>query len=199
MRSLQSKKELILEAELDFTRSIARALFEKPTVSFWMILIPVLLVYFIYRMKKYQNGRRRFEAEFMLTRRKAVDLAAQSETFDRPPRIDDCVQSAGLSAELAEPYRRLLSTLVAYHRTLLSADGDDYEELIRAAFPRRADFLDAIHNIGAAEKAFHDALRPGLRATPGALEIIAVIEDRARRLRLQAAEALYAPCTVAEK
>jgi len=191
MLSLQSKKELILEVEQTFTRSIGRVLFEKPTVSFWMILIPFLLIYFIYRMKRYRNGRHRFQQEFMITRRKALDIAAEAVTFDIPPRIDEWVQRAGLAPEVTGPYRRWLTALVTYHRALLAADGEDFVGLVRSAFPHREKFLDAMQSLGAAEEAFHAALHPGARATADTAEIINIMEKRARGLRLELADAIY--------
>jgi hypothetical protein len=195
MLSLQHKKEVILEAEEAFTRSIARTLFERPTVSFWMILIPFLFLYFIYRMKKYQTGHRRFQEEFMLTRRKALDLAMASATFGTPPRIDDWMQRVGLAPELSEPYRQWLAALVQFHQALLAAEGDDFAELVRSAFPGRAAFIEAMQRLAAAEKAFHDALQPGMQATPGAPEIVAAIEERARSLRLEIANTIYSTDT----
>jgi hypothetical protein len=191
MLSLEHKKETILEAEEVFTRSMARILFEKPAVSFWMILIPFLFLYFIYRMKKYQNDRRRFEEQFMLTRRKALDLAMESQVFGAPPRIDDWVQRAGLAPELIESYRHWLTALVQFHKALLAAEGDDFAELVRSAFSHRGAFVEAMQQLGTAEKGFHDALRPDMRAIPGADQIVAAIEDRSRSLRLEIADAIY--------
>jgi hypothetical protein len=49
--------------------------------------------------------------------------------------------------------------------------------------------------LAAAEKAFHDALRPGMQTTPGAPEIVAAIEERARSLRLEIANTIYSTDT----
>jgi hypothetical protein len=58
--------------------AIGAAVFEKPKVSFWMVLIPLLFLYFIYRMQRYRNGRVKFDEEFMVTRRRVMDLAVES-------------------------------------------------------------------------------------------------------------------------
>ena len=85
MKGLERKKELILQQELRFANAIGAAVFEKPKVSFWMILIPILFLYFIYRMQRFKSGRLKFDQEFMATRRKAMDLAVEAfETGVKP-------------------------------------------------------------------------------------------------------------------
>ena len=49
MNAIDRRKEIILERELDFANAIGSAVVEKPRVSFWMIMIPLLFLYFIYR------------------------------------------------------------------------------------------------------------------------------------------------------
>ena len=71
MNAIDRRKELILDRELDFANAIGAAVFEKPRVSFWMIMIPLLFIYFIYRMQKYKDGRIKFDEEFMAARRRA--------------------------------------------------------------------------------------------------------------------------------
>ena len=42
MKGLERKQELILEQELVFANAIGAAVFEKPRISYWMVLIPIL-------------------------------------------------------------------------------------------------------------------------------------------------------------
>jgi len=192
MLSLQRKKELILEAEEAFTRSISQSLIDKPEVSFWMILIPIFFLFFFRRMKTYQRARWSFETDFMRSRSKALDLALESATFQAPPRIDEWIGHAGLSPELVAPYRRWLIEMTGYHGALLGADGEDFAALVRSAYPRREGFQEVLDRIGAAEEAFHVALRPTFEDNPAAAEVVASIETHARNLRRELVEALFA-------
>ena len=78
MNAIDRRKELILDRERDFAKAIGAAIFEKPIVSFWMIMIPLLFIYFIYRMLKYKEGRIKFDEEFMATRSRALEVAVEA-------------------------------------------------------------------------------------------------------------------------
>jgi len=45
MASLDHKKELILRYEEKFADSVAVSVIDKPKLSTWMILIPILFIY----------------------------------------------------------------------------------------------------------------------------------------------------------
>ena len=191
MRSLQHKKELILEAEEAFTRTIGQALFEKPKVSLWMILMPILLLHFIHRMQQFKMGIGRFKDEYMVTRRSALDLAVEAVAGGIEPRIEAQVQKTGLAPSLIPPYRAWMETLVKHYTTLLTADGDSFEALVRDAFADRAAFLQAVEGLSGAEKAFHAALQPRMAETTDTAEIVATIESKSLRLRRESAEAIF--------
>ncbi|MFH1985131.1 MAG: NF038143 family protein [Pseudomonadota bacterium] len=191
MLSLQRKYELILAAEEAFTRSISKAVFEKPAISLWMVLIPILLVHFIQSMQTYKNDRLTFQKEYMRSRRKALDLATEAVTHGSAPDIADWVRQATPSPDLAPSYRTWLQEMIAYYTALLRADGDDFQSLVHAAYADRDDFTAALEKLRAAENAFNDACKPQLAATPGAMEVIELIEERSRTLRRELASAVY--------
>lgn len=190
---MKCKKELILKAEEAFTAAISRAVFDKPLVSLWMILIPVLLLHFIYRMKQHRNGLEKFQTEFMITRKKALEIAAQAVEEGIPPRIEEQVLRANLPSPLSAPYRGWVTALVGFYTILLSSEGEDFESLVRNAFSDRLAYLGAISDLCEAEKVFYAALRPHFVETGGAVEIMATIEVQSRRLRTEAALTIFSP------
>jgi len=192
MKGLERKKEFVLQRERMFANAIGAAVFEKPKVSFWMVLVPLLFLYFIYRMQKYKTGRMNFDREFMTTRRKAVDLAVEALTAEVKPNIDQIVRQSGLTDDLERPYACWLKTLVDYYTDLLAANGDSFESLVRSAYRNRTNFLLALHRLNTVEKDFYAALKPRMAATEGALAIFATIEDQSRRLRRELVESIFA-------
>ena len=104
MKSLEHKKELILQRELLFANAIGAAVFEKPKVSFWMVLIPILFLYFVYRMQRFKSGRMKFDQEFMTTRRKAMDLAVEALETGVKPNIDRVAQESDITNTLEKHY-----------------------------------------------------------------------------------------------
>jgi hypothetical protein len=192
MNTVDRKKELILERETDFANAVGAAVFEKPKVSFWMVLIPILFLYFIYRMQKYKNGRRQFDAQFMATRRRAMDLAVEALETDTGPDIDGAVRESGIAIVLEKPYASWLRVLVEYYRDLLSAAGNSFESLVHSAYRDRSHYLLCLNRLTETEKNFYSALKPQLAAVEGASEIIAAIETQSQLLRRKLAEQIFA-------
>jgi hypothetical protein len=191
MLSMQQKHDLILESEERFTHALADRIFDKPVVSYWMILIPILFLYFVYRMQKYKNGRRKFREEFMRSRRKALDLALAAVVHGTPPALDDWVRRAGVSPALEQPYRAWMAALMDHHGALLRADGDDFSELVRGAFGDHTRFKEALRRLTETEGRFYDAMRPELAKTPGAVDVVAAIRTHSRELRAALAQATF--------
>lgn len=192
MKGFEQKKELILQRELLFANAIGAEVFEKPKVSFWMVMIPILFLYFIYRMQRFKSGRMKFEQEFMTTRRKALDLAIEALETGVKPNIDRVARESGITDALEKPYAFWLRTLVDYYGDLLAANGDSFEALVRSAYHNRTNYLLTLNRLSTVEKEFYSALKPRLAATEGAAAVIATIEEQSRRLRRDLAEQVFA-------
>lgn len=192
MKGLERKKELILQRELVFANAIGAKVFEKPKVSFWMVLIPILFLYFVYRMQRFKSGRMKFDQEFMTTRRKALVLAVEALETGVKPNIDRIARESGITDALEKHYASWLRTLVDYYDDLLAAEGDTFEALVRSAYHNRTNYLLALNRLSTVEKEFYRALKPQLAATEGAAAVIAAIEEHSRRLRRDLAEQIFA-------
>lgn len=190
MTALAQKKEVILEGERAFANAIGAAVFEKPQVTFWMILIPILFLHFIYRMEKFKSGRMKFDAEFMVTRRRAMDAALNALAANVPLDRGELIRDSGLPAPLQEPYGAWVETLADHYRDLLLAEGESFPSLVRAAYGNRTNFLLTMNRLNTVEREFYAALKPHLDAA-GAAEIIATIEAHSQRLRREQAEAIF--------
>jgi len=189
---VERKKELILQRELLFANAIGAAVFEKPKVSFWMVLIPILFLYFVYRMQRFKSGRMKFDHEFMTTRRKALVLAVEALETGVKPNIDRIARESGITDALEKHYASWLRTLVDYYDDLLAAEGDTFEALVRSAYHNRTNYLLTLNRLNTVEKEFYSALKPQLAATEGAPAVIAAIEEHSRRLRRDLAEQIFA-------
>jgi len=188
---LVRNKDLILEAERIFASQIGGAALEKPVVSFWMVLIPILFLYFIYRMQKYKRGRRKFTEDFMITRHRAMDITVEGLRDDIKPDIDQVVAKSNLSGELAIHYRSWVSVLVEYYGDLLAAKGERFESLARSAYGNRTNFLLVLNRLSGAERELYSALKPALSDTEGVAAIISSIEQKTRQLRRELAERVF--------
>jgi len=191
MTELEKKKDLILAHELEFANAVGAAVFEKPKVSLWMILVPLLFVYFIHRMQTYKKGRIKFNEDFMDTRKRALECAV--ETFKAGDRLDpsQAVRQSELSDELGKPYAAWLEVLVDHYRDLLAADGDDFGALVRKAYHTRTNYLLTLNRLNTVEKDYYAALKRQLASTEGTADIIAIMEKESQQLRRELAEEVF--------
>jgi hypothetical protein len=191
MKALAQKKDIILQRELAFANAIGAAVLEKPIVSFWMVLIPILFLYFIYRMQRFKSGRMKFDEEFMTTRRLAMDAALNAMETNSRPDMDEVARNSKLPAPLQGPYVSWVKALAEYYMDLLSVNGDSFESLVRAAYRSRTDYLLILNRLTTVEKEFYRALKPHMGAAEGASDIIATIESQSQKLRRELAEEIF--------
>ncbi|MFZ2445788.1 MAG: NF038143 family protein [Syntrophobacteraceae bacterium] len=188
---LERKKQLILEHETIFANQIGSAVFEKPRVNLWMILLPILFLHLIYRMQKYKEGRMKFNEDFMITRRRAMNAAVEAAAGGRHD-IEGITRQADLAEPLAAPYESWVGALVEYYMDLLAADGESFESLVRAAFGSSSNYLLSLNRLSMAERKFYSALKPRMAETEGATAIISTIEERSHQLRRELADKIFA-------
>jgi len=62
MADINEKSEIIEKNEQRFAIMLGSRVINKPKLSIWMILIPVIFVYFFYQFNKYKQGREDFTA-----------------------------------------------------------------------------------------------------------------------------------------
>ncbi|MFH0994923.1 MAG: NF038143 family protein [Pseudomonadota bacterium] len=191
MIELAHKKEIILRREMAFADAIGASVLDKPKVSYWMVFIPILFLYFIYRMQGYKSERLKFSEDFMITRRRAMDVALEAAATGGSPDIADVARNAGLSEPLLNPYVTWMKALVDYYLELLASEGGNFESIVRAAYSNRSNFLLTLNRLNTIEKAFYTALKPHMEATEGAADIITKIESQSQELRRKLADHIF--------
>lgn len=192
MRNLARKRDLILNREMVFANAIGAAVMQKPKVSYWMVLIPILFLFFFYRMQKYKKGRQEFDLQLMTARRQAMELAEAALASGHKPDVAAAVRQSGLPEVLESPFGAWLRALSAFYMGLLKADGDSFDALVRSTYPGRSRFLLDLNRLDQVEKDFYAVLAPRLTEVEGAVEIIGLIQARSRELRLEMARRIFA-------
>lgn len=191
LKDLTQKKEIILRQELAFANEIRAAVFEKPKVSYWMVFIPILFLYFIYRMQKFKNDRIRFNEEFMSARRSAMDNAFSAAESNSMTEMGGATQDSKLPLPLQKPYVSWIKILSSHYLDLLTADGNNFESLVRKAYCTQNNYLLTIDKLNSAENEFYMALKPLMAQVEGTADIISTIETQSRRLRYETAYRIF--------
>ena len=191
MDHLTRKKDIILNQELAFANEIGALLFEKPKVSYWMIFIPILFLYFIFRMQKFKTDRIKFSEEFMSARREAMEAALDASAMGSFPDMAVVKRYENLPEPIQKPYATWIKTLSSLYFNLLAADGNDVESLIRTAYRNRNSYMEALDRLNNAEKEFYAALKPLMAKVEGSAGIITKIESESRQLRIEMADRIF--------
>lgn len=188
---LNGNRDLILQEERVFARAVAVSAIDKPQTSFWLVVLPILFLYYAYRIQKYKKSLARFVEDFMVTRNRAMELAWEQATTGKMPAAESIEGVAALDPALQRPYCTWLVALAEYYGRLLRQSGTAFPELVRGGYRNRSEYLLALNRLNGVEKEFYSALRPRMATIEGTSEVISRIEKTSRTLRRDLAERVF--------
>ena len=190
---LAAKKESILNHERRFARELANKVIDLPKLNFWMILIPIILIYHIYRHNHAVKGRSAFAQHYLLSRARSLQEAADALAQRRPPDINNILSMAVDLPDTARPaYREWITVLVRHYGDLLQAEGTEFDALVQSVYRNRSTYLLHLNQLNQLEKALNAALSNHVAETaPNVDETISRIESRSAEIRRLQAESIF--------
>ncbi len=192
MDSMHAKRDLVLKHEEKFAGALATAVLDKPTISIWMILIPVIFVYYIYQHQKFVDGRKAFVEKYMIMKKRALDEALAAVKHTREPDIDGLAKMSGHTGQILVEYSVLLGILIVHYKDLLRSKGETFESLVTSTYKNRTNYLLFANQLNQVEKRFNTALKPHLYETTEEVDnIVTTIEHRSEKLRMEEAEKIF--------
>jgi len=195
---------LILKQEEAYALRLAWCVLDKPHLSVWMILIPILLVQYFSRSKRYRTALLSFSGKVLQTKKQALDLAreelennrapgelemrwgADDPRAPRPPPEPELSRAdpAALGlASLEEAHWAEVELLKGHYRRLLTQRGATHVELIRGAYPTAGEYRDILERLARAEVGVHRAVLASRRGDEDSREVVSRMQGCARRLR----------------
>ena len=192
MASIDDKKDCILAQERRLAVAVASQIIDRPKQSIWMILIPVVFIYYFYRLQRYANGRKEFVEHFMISRERAMEEAFSAvKSGKRPDALKLCRMSTVPSQIYAE-YGDWLTVLIDHYMDLLQAEGDRIEDLIKSVYKTRTNYLLFFNRLNSVEKKFNTALKPHLPdSIDGANSIMTAMETYSTAWRRNQVESIF--------
>lgn len=192
MIDIAAKADVIVRHETHLARRLADQVIFKPPLTVWYILMPIIFVYYFYRLNKYTSSRKEFVGHYMRSRRQAIEAAAACVADGRPPAIDTLAAQTRTPAEAMKEYKTFSLFLVEHYMDLFKAAGRDYDTLVRSVYKTRGNYLIFLNRLGQVEKELDRALTPALTTEhPLVGETIALIEQQSMRLRRGEAARLF--------
>ena len=194
MASLEEKRQVILAQEQQVAELLAAKVLDKPKPNIWMILIPILFVFYLNDYKKYKEGRMAFAGHFLVTAKKALEEAAAVVQSGKVADPQALARESGLSTAGQERLAELFALLIEHYGRLLRAGGDDFNSLVRSSYPSQPDYQFFLDRLNQAEKNLNLALKPQLdTTTAGVNDILSAIENQAAQIRRQKAQEIFGP------
>ena len=190
--SKKEKKVIILSAEEEFAYKLAKMVLVKPKLSVWMILIPIIVIFHMYRHKKVVSGQKEFAENYLISRKRALNEALQACESERNADIGKIVELADIPLDTKEVYAEWLTLLVAHYQDLIMVEGNNFGKLIKSAYKSRSGYLLFLNRLNQVEKNFNSALKPHLYQTTEAVdEIVASMEKNSEELRRIQAKKIF--------
>ncbi len=188
----EERKTAILDHERDQARKLASEVIFRPQLSIWMILIPVIFVYYFYRLQRYAQGNRDFIRNYLQPREDALEAACAALAADRNPDIGPLIPRDHLPKEAVKPYGAWLRLLTEHYTDLLKSEGKGADGCIRKAYGNRTNYLLFLNRLKKAEADLNKALLPNLTAENSDVpETVKQIEECNERLRRQEAGRIF--------
>ena len=192
MASLSEKRAFIWEYEERFASDLAGAVLETPKMSFWMIFIPIILVYHVFQVRKVVEGRKGFAKNYLVTRKTALGEGFSLVEKARNPDLQTILRDSNLPEEAKGPFKELFILLVEHYTDLLRSYGHDMPSLIRSAYKSRTNYLLFLNRLNKAEKALTGVLRPEAVNTASDIDfILKAMEFHSERLGRERAESVF--------
>jgi hypothetical protein len=192
MGTVEQKHQIILEHEKSFADHLALKVLEKPKLSVWMILIPIIFVHYFHRIQKFNSGRSAFTENYMIVRKRALDEAIEVIQTERAPDIEGLARLSKLPESVHGPHLKMLDLLVSHYTDLMRSDGDTMESLVRSLYKTRTNYLLFVNQLNQTERTLNSVLKPHLAGSlEGVDEIISAMETYSEKLRRNHAETAF--------
>jgi hypothetical protein len=194
---LEERRGLIWHREQVFGYALAKVLIPKPKVTVWMIMLPLLFLFFMQDLKKYKAGIRGFADGFLKNKKIALDLAfnalQEGASLDRVV-ADFAAESrseSGIHTDLFEKQLREIACLANHYQRLMQGSGRGYAALVQQAYGSAAkyhQFLDKLFGLEDAVLQTAFAIQP---PEGDAQALARQMQIAARRMRREAADKLF--------
>ncbi len=192
MASMSEKRDFIWDYEKRFASELAVAVLQSPKMTFWMIFIPIILIYHVFQVRKVVEGRKGFAKNYLVTREHALEASLSLVEKARNPNLQTILRDSNLPEKAKGPFKELFLLLVDHYADLLRSRGHDVPSLIRSAYKSRTNYLLFLNRLNKAEKALADILRPQTANAAADIDfIVKAMEIHSERLGRERAELIF--------
>jgi hypothetical protein len=196
-QSLKERHDMIWYREQVLAYELARTMIHKPKVGVWMILLPLLFVFFLQDIKKYKSSIRTFVDGFLKNKKIALDLtfnavsAGTSLEKTLAEFASETQPTFSDQNDLHEKQLREIAFLMKHFQRLLNGKGRTYEELLKEAYPSAGEYASFLDTLFKLEDAVLKSAFPAGTSNKEAGELVTLMQNTVRRMRLQERDRVF--------
>ncbi|MGI6630500.1 MAG: NF038143 family protein [Bacillota bacterium] len=177
------KYESIFAYESKTAQIIASKVMDRPELSPWMILIPIVFIPFLQRYQKYKDSCKVFRDGFLYTKTIALDIAYKVYRNDLPQEgvselVSKIVQkNSNVVPEVLNIYQKQIQEiklLCQHYLALLNTEKVQYKDMVVCYYQNESKYRDFLYKLTEAENEVNSAVnatfKEGLIDVPGIME-----------------------------
>lgn len=180
---------------------ITAQILEKPELSPWMILVPIVFIPFIQRYQKYKELCKAFSGGFLYTKKIALDIAYEVYKNGLPKEnlpdliIKSVEKHPNAVPEVLNIYQKQIQEiklLSEHYLGLLEMEKTQYGEMVISYYQNEHNYLGFINKLTEAEKEVNRATSRTFKDGAGeAPEIMGKMEKLLLECRLDEAKKIF--------
>jgi hypothetical protein len=163
-KAIQIRYDLIWNHENQFAYKVAKQVLQKPPISVWIVLMPILFLFYAHKIQQYKAGIHNFSQGLMRTKILALDSALKEiNTGSKDEEVKDNFVSTELetSTEVMQAQNRQLAEvelLKVHYGKLLCQKGTSYGGLVRQAYQTSGAYRLFLNQLTQIEKEVMEAV-----------------------------------------
>lgn len=163
-KAIQIRYDLIWNHENQFAYKVAKQVLQKPRISVWLVLMPILFLFYAHKIQQYKAGIHNFTTGLMRTKILALDSALKEMNTGRK---DKEVENDLISTELKSSMEVMrvrkqqvaeVELLRVHYGKLLCQEGTSYRALVRQAYQTAGAYRLFLNQLTKIEKEVMEAV-----------------------------------------
>ncbi|MBC2728368.1 NF038143 family protein [Desulfosporosinus sp.] len=191
----------ILAYETSMAQIITARVLEKPELSAWMILFPILFVPYMQRHSRYKESTKGFVAGFLYTKKIALDVAYKlykneisceeaegiiAESVRKNPKAEELISN------IYHQQIKEIDLLCDHYLALLATEEDKYDQMVRSHYESEDNYLSFVIRLAQMEKEVNRAASATFKEDEVEVpRIMNKMETKLLELRTQEAKQIF--------
>lgn len=185
----QKTYQLLWDHEYQFAYEVARKVLQKPKISVWLVLIPILFLYYAHKIQQFKAGVHGFGKGLARTKILALDSALEEI---KTGRSDDeykdafIAEDSGSSPKVTHVRQVQIAEvelLKTHYRMLLREQGSSFQALVKKAYKTGGEYRFFLNKLAKAEEDVQNAVLHAYHPDNEAQKVVGKMQDVMHALR----------------